>query len=892
MYLHDKRVLLILFGQYILFAFFCSASSINAEWIYEYHDDFDTNKAEVDSYDHSIFWPESAFPPPEPYLSYSTIYGKPPRSLLFTGYNGTSAHLNYCFPIPLATSAKVSGTLSVDVLYPFNDCADARLSYSLSPDGHTWTFPTVLSEGLNEIAISSMQGTCYVSFLGNRALIDNLHVSLSSPSADIHVPGDYSNIQAAINAALPGQVIEVAAGVYEGEGNRDIDFLGKAITVRSIEGPEVTIINCGTSPDSLTGHRGFYFHQGEGHDSVLKGFTIQAGYIPGSEIPPTDVSWEESAEYPIGGGIYCEFSSPTIINCVVKECGTELGGGIGCIGSEATIVNCSIENCTAGGFGAADSGGLGGGIGLIRNSNVRIIESVIYGNSGYNNSKGAGIYCHNSKAKIVRCQIHDNNAPGNLSGGGLYCAGSSEVILTNCIIHHNNANVGAGVMTQSTLEPPLCRLDIVNCTIAHNTLKLYMPPSPGCGVHSIGNDTTIKNSIIYYNEELDVLLIDAPCESPVIYSDVEGGYMGQGNIDEAPLFAATSIPSESDYHLQSLYGRYNTSSGQWIIDPNHSPCIDAGDPTDPIGTEPLPNGGRINMGAYGGTEQASKSPSCRIYHVDGVNGDDLNNGLSRETAFATIQHGVDEAKDKDIIFVWPDVYVEDVNFNGKAVTIQSAEDAAVVEAQENYAFSFHIAEGPGSVLKNIIIRNSKYGIFCNSASPTIRNLTIVDNDFGISAYSGSEPDIANCIFYNNTDGDLFQCRARFSRLDDPVVEPDSGNINDEPLFADFPNGDYHLVSKRGRFVKSGISEPDLTSGYWILDRISSPCIDAADPAVNPFGELMPNGARLNMGAYGGTAYASMSPWPLRSDANRDGKINLVDLSILAESWLYAMPWVE
>ena len=298
------------------------------------------------------------------------------------------------------------------------------------------------------------------------------------------------------------------------------------------------------------------------------------------------------------------------------------------------------------------------------------------------------------------------------------------------------------------------------------------------------------------------------------------------------------------------------------------------------------------MGAYGGTEQASKSSLCEIYHVDGINGDNANDGLSRETAFKTIQHGVDTAKDNDIIFVWPCVYVEEVNFRGKAITIQSAEDAAVVEAPGGYAFSFYTAEDAGSVLQNIIIRNSTYGIFCNSASPTIRNLTIIDNGFGIGSYSGADPDIANCIFYNNTDGDLFQCRARFSRLDDPIVEPDNGNINDEPLFADALNGDYHLVSKRGRFVKSDISELGLTNGYWILDRISSPCIDTADPTVNPFGESMPNGARLNMGAYGGTAYASMSSWPLRSDANRDGKIDLNDLSALAESWLYAMPWVE
>jgi hypothetical protein len=43
-----------------------------------------------------------------------------------------------------------------------------------------------------------------------------------------------------------------------------------------------------------------------------------------------------------------------------------------------------------------------------------------------------------------------------------------------------------------------------------------------------------------------------------------------------------------------------------------SPCIDAGDPTQPVLEEPAPDGGRINMGAYGGTAEASKSPRARL----------------------------------------------------------------------------------------------------------------------------------------------------------------------------------------------------------------------------------------------------------------------------------------
>ena len=63
-----------------------------------------------------------------------------------------------------------------------------------------------------------------------------------------------------------------------------------------------------------------------------------------------------------------------------------------------------------------------------------------------------------------------------------------------------------------------------------------------------------------------------------------------------------------DYHLTSQQGRWDAAHGQWEVDEITSACIDAGNPSSPIGGEPVPNGARINLGAYGGTGQASKSP--------------------------------------------------------------------------------------------------------------------------------------------------------------------------------------------------------------------------------------------------------------------------------------------
>ena len=60
--------------------------------------------------------------------------------------------------------------------------------------------------------------------------------------------------------------------------------------------------------------------------------------------------------------------------------------------------------------------------------------------------------------------------------------------------------------------------------------------------------------------------------------------------------------------MKSVAGRWDPNTNDWVIDANTSLCIDAGNPGCQVGSEPMPNGNRINMGAYGGTATASKSP--------------------------------------------------------------------------------------------------------------------------------------------------------------------------------------------------------------------------------------------------------------------------------------------
>ena len=821
-------------------------SPAKADWSYTHQEDFSDNDAENDSYFHSIFWPQGAFPPRQAYLYFHDTAEQ--RELGFGDYNDDPAYLGYRFPAGSERSrSSVYGELLIDVRLLESS---GYLFCSLSADGVNWSPAQELEPGSQEIQIESVRGSCYVIFFGTGVLIDNLEVNLYSPSATIQVPDDFATIQEAIDSASSGDIVEVAPGSYTGNGNWDIDFRGMAITVRSSDGPYDTIIDC----TGFEGHRGFYFHGGEGSDSVLRGFTIVGAVVPGSDVPSDSGSWSSSPVNPVGGGIYCEFSSPSIVDCVIKECATELGGGIGVVSGSPTIIDCVIEDCRAGGAGLAESGGRGAGIGLIRGSDATILHSQIKENSGYYNSLGAGVYCWRSRAFFANCDISYNTAQGNVQGGGAYCGGpSARIEFENCVISNNTAEIGGGLCAGTSGDSAVESVIITNCTIAHNSLSVdQSDSSTGGGIHSVSSNIAIRNSIVWYNDGVPILLVDPASISPVLYSSIEGGYPGQGNIDSDPLFASAA---GSDYHLRSVFGRYEPWTDRWVIDSDYySPCIDAGDPQDPVGAEPLTNGKRINMGAYGGTIEASKGADAWIYHVD-KSGSNSNSGLSRSDAFATIQKAVDMAWDGDTVMVWPGVYREDVDLKNRAITLQSADDAAVVTASNAFAFSFFSAENSNCVLRNFIITgcDSADGaaIYLNGASPTLTNLTITDNIYGIYAEGGADPDIVNCILWNNQNGDLHHCEARYSCVQqEDAITGNDGNISTDPLFADPGSSDYHLMSRHGRYSP--------IDGTWPTDSLSSPCIDTGDPYVDPGRELKPHGGQINMGAYGGTPFASLS----------------------------------
>ena len=701
----------------------------------------------------------------------------------------------------------------------------------------------------------------------------------------------FNNLQDALAAASSGNRIHVAAGVYTPDSGASVTPGDREETFELIDGVSVkggfagfdepspqtrdftayeSILSGDLAGDDSAGfennsENSYHVVTGSGtnREAVLDGFTITGGNANGTR-----------ARDKYGGGMLNISGSPTVTDCTFSASTAAKGGGMYNELANPTIMGVSFtENRAFLDTAAAD---LGGG-GMYNYKSSPMLEDCLFAENSVTASAGdgGGIFCGQSSPTLVNSVIRANTA--RRSGGGMASRWGGSPSLVNCVFNANSAGDQGGGL--NILEDSI---RATNCTFSANSAA-----SAG-GIYSENAELVLVNCILQGNtdnggniENAQVLV--AAGELAIDYSCVKGwsGLLGgTGNIGANAYFVdadgADNIVGTEDDNLR-------ISSG--------SLCIDAGDNaalppfviTDLDGNPRIIRG-VVDMGAY---EFAGELK----WYVDVVNGDDNNSGLSPDSALATIQKGINIATEGYTVVVYPGVYQEDIRFNGRAVTVMGeGSDAVILEGgPEGYAVTFQQGEDANSVLRNVVIRNcGEAGIWINGCSPKITNVTVVGNAYGLIRTGGwgNPPNISNSIFWSNISADLsceeVACEVTYSCIERGGTG--EGIISDGPLFADLAGGDYHLLSQRGRHRP--------TTQEWVLDEVTSPCVDAAEPWANPSPERMPNGGRLNMGAFGGTYYASMSEWPLAGDVNRDGVINMEDFALVAENWLSKLEWAE
>jgi hypothetical protein len=440
--------------------------------------------------------------------------------------------------------------------------------------------------------------------------------------ATLVVPTGYPTIQAAIAAAAPSDSVSVLPGVYV----ERIDFLGKAITVRSAAGAATTVI------DGSQGGPVVRFATGEGPASVLEGFTIRNGRGLASGFPAGSQDGE-------GGGVHCANASPTIRGCVIRANSGGAGlpqslltpagrggpGGVLAIGSSVRLHDCVITANLggAGGDGAplsvgawavANAGGAGGVL-LLGGTGAapELLRCRIDGNTGgdgggatnvggpaFGGDGGTGGLELRplGLAYVVGCSITGNvggdggsgigtggSTTGNGGRGGFRFtgAGPSAAYQVHCCAVVGNrggdgSTPGAGGSGGGTADNALS-VDLSSSTIAGNVAGAPAGSPGGLDVFAVPMGE-LRNCIVWGNTPTDLRVTTFAVERCNVGTS-SGTVVGTGNVSVDPLFVNLAA---NDVHLTAA-----------------SPCRHAGGPTfDPpfdVDGDPRIVGPAIDLGA-------------------------------------------------------------------------------------------------------------------------------------------------------------------------------------------------------------------------------------------------------------------------------------------------------
>ncbi len=419
-------------------------------------------------------------------------------------------------------------------------------------------------------------------------------------AAELLVPGEYPTIQSAIDAASPNDTVIISPGTYSGEGNYNISFAGKPLTVRSTDPNdwgiiESTVIDCN--------------RLGQGFDIdanvILEGVTVTRA---------------------INAGIYSYdfFGAPIVRNCYIHDNNTS-----GISARSITIIGCNITNNSSNYGGGIFSSTNSTGIIKITDCNISNNTALGYGGGIYNKTgglienckfinnhavSGGGAYFANGSSNPIIANnlfFADNNAT---NGGGMYVWGF-HISINDCIIIGNYAqNYGGGLYIETSTNA-----SINSCTFVCNEANNLGGGISGLGylaVHSIfreNKDSTgiITNSQIYPIPTASAHLLLFSC-----IEDFENKFGGAnyGNINDDPLFVREPNDGGDGWGVGD-----NDDYGDLHLRPE-SPCINKGNPIykstlSDIDGEPRVIGKAVDIGAdeYGKIVEVINPSSGEIW---------------------------------------------------------------------------------------------------------------------------------------------------------------------------------------------------------------------------------------------------------------------------------------
>jgi len=317
-----------------------------------------------------------------------------------------------------------------------------------------------------------------------------------------------------------------------------------------------------------------------------------------------------------GGGIFNHSSDSEIVSCTfVDNRVRSNGGGIfNNSDSNSTLTNCRIIGNVAGVVNG--TWGAGGGLCNSYSSNLKLTNCII--TSNHSTGSGGGFFNErDASLMLINCTIGSNIAAiddvGNSGGGGIYNTNGKSLSLINCIITDNAVKNGSGggLYNRSwdwTSRATLTNCTFTNCTFARNSAESGDSISCDSYKQELPGTLQLINCILWNSS--DEILNNDDSTITITYSNVYGGWPGEGNIDTNPLFVDVD-------GADNIFG---TDDDDLRLSPD-SLCIDAGDNsvitqsivTDLYGNPRIVNE-TVDMGAY----EFRLPPTSELYYVGQV----------------------------------------------------------------------------------------------------------------------------------------------------------------------------------------------------------------------------------------------------------------------------------